>query len=382
MVTLMTLAMIAFSGLGVGNSFECETDEVSLCASKEDKTCVNKKVACSGNFLCEDKTDLDWCKKKERKEETCPRHYKRCSTETTTTTDGLPGQCIWYSKLGDKSYSCSDRSDENPFSLALPPLDFSLVKSCRARGGENGLMCDESENLCIKISDWCQRDNSKLCPSLGGRYTNDPHLCRNKTFWEMNDKSCPLPHLRCHGQNAGRCVQYADWGDEQLGCDSGLDRYQKINNHDPRMTEKQTNSWELPEFLPNHLEPISASQCAEEGRIQCKVRGVDMCLDKKSRCDGHPQCDVKNKGDEPDDEKNCSSDQLRQSLEDDLKNNPEMSFVCQSPFYNPDLVRVSTLATRCDAVPECWAKVDEKNCNSLIARLGILGETTSSIFKN
>ena len=82
MGTLVTLALIAFSGLGVGNSFECETDEVSLCASKEDKTCVNKKVACSGNFLCEDKTDLDWCKKKERKEETCPRHYKRCSTET------------------------------------------------------------------------------------------------------------------------------------------------------------------------------------------------------------------------------------------------------------------------------------------------------------
>ena len=67
MGTLVTLAVIALSGLGVGNSFECETDEVSLCASKEDKTCVNKKVACSGNFLCEDKTDLDWCKKKEKR---------------------------------------------------------------------------------------------------------------------------------------------------------------------------------------------------------------------------------------------------------------------------------------------------------------------------
>ena len=167
MGTLVTLAVIALSGLGVGNSFECETDEVSLCASKEDKTCVNKKVACRGSFFCKDKSDLDWCKREDRRKEECPRNYRRCST-----TNGLPGQCIWYSKLGDKSYSCSDRSDENPFAIALPPLDFSSLRSCRAHGGDNGLMCDESS--CIKISDWCQKEKSQLCPSLGGNH-NECH---------------------------------------------------------------------------------------------------------------------------------------------------------------------------------------------------------------
>ena len=368
--------------LSSADSSHCSSDEVSPCTGGDNKTCIDRGIVCGGEILCKDKTDIKWCKKKERVVEPCPGNYRRCNT-----TKGLPGQCIFFSEVEDKKYSCSDRSDENPFSLAPPPVDFSLLKNCTDPGGDNGLVCDESQKLCLRISDWCQSDVSHLCPALGNRYSNDPHLCRNKTFWELEEKQCRTPHLRCQGRNAGRCLEYAEWGNVELGCDNGLDMYQDIKTVDsikstPKKTEDKTTSWTLQKFPPNSREPILANQCASEGRIQCKVRGVDMCLDSRSRCDSHPQCDVKNPGDMPEDERNCSVDQLKEKMEDDLKKKPEMNYKCQSPFYDPSVVEVFTLATRCDVHVECWGRVDELNCDSMATRLIILGKLCLAAFSS
>ena len=366
-------------------SSDCDhNDKVNPCTDRSNKTCFEKTRLCGGEILCQDKTDINWCKKSDRANEPCPRpgHYRRCNT-----TKGLPGQCIQYSKVQNKIYSCSDRSDENPFAIVSSPIDFSLLKNCTI-GGNNGLFCDKSKNHCIRMSYWCQSDRAYLCSSLGNRYTNDPQLCRNKTFWDLEQNRCSQSRdQRCQGRNAGRCLETSEWGDNKLGCDNGLDMYQEIKPTDPNNsianeTGYERASWTLQKYHTEvKKESISADQCTTEGRVQCKVRGVDMCLDNRSRCDSHPQCDVRNPGDMPEDEKNCVVKALKEKMEEDLRNRPEMTHKCQSPFYDPAVVKVYTLATPCDAVVECWAREDELNCDSLMTRMVILGEYLVS-FKN
>ena len=180
---------------------------------------------CSGNSNCEG--ELAWCKKEERKNETCryygPIRSAMCSptlggSKGGSETNRIPGQCIEERKAKDgRIYHCLDRTDENPFRGAADDtmqkqIDFAKIRNCTTDGNP-GLECGGKESSkCEAIEDWCEDYPNIECPLLGpGIFTNNPAVCKNFTFWQGK----PCGHedeIRCRAGNSGQCVDKRYWG--------------------------------------------------------------------------------------------------------------------------------------------------------------------------
>jgi len=165
--------------------------------------------------------ELAWCRKEERKEETCPRGFTRCSPtlgghkkkEFGIETNGIPGQCFDTRKAQDgRTYDCLDRTDENPFPEARDSkIDFSRLKGCTTYDGTPGLECgNEDSSNCIAMGSWCNDWSSEECPVLGaGIRTNNWKVCQEYRFWQ--NKPCrDEDTIRCRGGYNGQCVNKRD----------------------------------------------------------------------------------------------------------------------------------------------------------------------------
>ena len=209
---------------------------------------------CTGDSSCEG--ELAWCRKDERKNETCPTGFIQCSSNLggskkkkkgSSETNRIPGQCIDPAKAKDGStYHCLDRTDENPFqevgkSTNQQKIDFARLKKCTNRRGKPGLECGGKESSnCIYMGDWCKGNMFRhKCPVLGTDiYTNTPKVCQEYRFWQ--DKPCwNEDQVRCRAGHSGQCVgDYSGnyWGIEEAkdrdgfgaSCKDGSDLYRPI----------------------------------------------------------------------------------------------------------------------------------------------------------
>ena len=130
--------------------------DTSICV-KETTWSVEKLVnggkfemrVCNGQFRCEDKGDLDWCKSEERRSERCPLltgnslddcGQKKCNSDSRRCSGLFPGQCFDHNKrtIQKSFFNCLDRSDLNPFVIedhkqvvdSGKILDFDKIESC------------------------------------------------------------------------------------------------------------------------------------------------------------------------------------------------------------------------------------------------------------
>ena len=114
---------------------------------------------CQGISMCADKGDLDRCSRQERRQDECLKAQKyggnpnRCNS-----TGGVPGQCIYSTEIADgETYSCVDRSDENPYLQARGRLQLAdVLKDCNTTNGYPGLTCTKGEGGCLWMDYWCQ----------------------------------------------------------------------------------------------------------------------------------------------------------------------------------------------------------------------------------
>ena len=184
---------------------------------------------CTGNSSCEG--ELTWCKKEERKNETCPSvftvPFTRCSPtlggrkeKDSSGTSLIPGQCIDQRRAKDERiYHCLDRTDENPFqeggndASQQQQIDVGKLKSCTDEQGGPGLECDEKgiNKNCIAMRYWCKDWDTKECPVLGaGILTNNLEVCQEYGLWR--DKPCYWSQIRCRAGSSGQCVGRSFWG--------------------------------------------------------------------------------------------------------------------------------------------------------------------------
>ena len=197
-----------------------------------------RQTICSGNSSC--KGALSWCKREERKNETCLLRFVRCSStmggkqrKDIISPNGLPGQCIEDTGVRDGNfYHCIDRSDEGPFEKRTPgsnqqKIDFKKLISCRTKAGP-GLECgSKGKSKCVTMDVWCSSSAlpPEECPVLGdGVLTNDPRVCQEYNFWRH--KPCSgNDYERCKASYSGQCVRKNLWGFRIKGYEAELDRH-------------------------------------------------------------------------------------------------------------------------------------------------------------
>ena len=320
------------------------------------ETCVKEAELCQVGGRCEE--EREWCSSGQRRNETCPggstMTYNRCS-------GALYGQCIRNIDFGDgRVMQCSDRSDEDPFKEAAPPIDTSLLYKCNDTFGTPGLKCGEEEE-CISLWNWCSVFTTP-CPALGpNRTINDDQLCGNFSFW--TDLECPGGHTRCSGWNSGECVwgvHACDGSDQslpsQVCCIDGSNYYPPVENCSTlTCMVNYTQCDSIGDFL----------ECNQEEYSEMK------CLSESSICDTHPQCS------EGEDEMNCEEEYRRKGYIKDAA-----IFPCQSPHHNQDssTPTVFIWAVRCDGFSECWKGEDEAGCQAglFVTSLLLGGSKTNS----
>ena len=209
-----------------------------------------RPTICTGDSNCEG--ELAWCRDNERKNETCPVGFARCSPTlggstkkgNGSETNRIPGQCIEEDQAQDGRINhCLDRTDENPFKEAgnsknQTKIDFTQLESCIDENGYPGLECRKEGGNCIDMGSWCTRNQGfrKECPVLGKDIlTNNPTVCREYTFWQ--DKPCWVKDfIRCKAGHSGQCVWNKYWGIEEAkdrngfeeSCKDGSDLFKPI----------------------------------------------------------------------------------------------------------------------------------------------------------
>ena len=313
--------------------------------------CMEEVEVCKGGGRCGE--EREWCRSEEMRNKTCPWSntnffYDRCIGD-------MPGQCIDPGDFSDgDTMQCSDRSDEDPFQEAAPPIDTSLLQKCNSSySGRPGLKCGEEED-CIRIDKWC-RGYQTPCPALGvNRTISDDELCGNYTFW--SDVECDSGHSRCSGRNSGQCVPgLCDEGNLVSCCIDGSNHYPSLNTCS---TITCTVNFTL---CLNYTLDDWNKGCNEEVEYS-EVR----CLSELSMCDTHPQCQS------GEDELNCEEEYRKKGYFTDTA-----MFKCQSPHHNDgsSAATVYIWATRCDGNSECWMGLDESDCQvGMKITLVILGK--------
>ena len=353
---------------------------------------------CNGQFRCEDKGDLDWCKAEERRNELCPIlngnslndcGQKKCTSDSQRCSGVLPGQCfdqsertIQKSSYVDIFFSCLDRSDLIPCVVEKQDaesgaiLDFEKIESCerRVKRSRNdistawlnvgmseeqqkrnqdttlpGLRCNQGNEGCLPRSLWCMGPkvrvyletkvnlprNATICQLLDNRNAaEDPELCGNYQFWSKH----PCPEI------SGKIPVFRCLGRFNGQCNFGVGG---------------TAGKDIAPDFPSECEDGSLKftsrmdRCEEENK--CKVKGRTVCIRKASRCDLVPLCD------DGRDEHNCKEEYVRKGL---IQCGAD--FECKSREYNPEVfpnASITMWAVRCDGNPTCWMNRDEKGCN-------------------
>ena len=262
-------------------NFESSRSYVAACANTS--ICVkegegNTGIAggytptiCTGNSSCEG--ELTWCQRDERKNETCPVGFSRCSPtlggskkkkDSSSGKNGIPGQCIEPAKAQDGVINhCLDRTDENPFEEAgtstnQQQIDFAQLKSCEGEDGVPGMECGSGEDsgsgsgeysiTCREMFYWCKEEEEEECSVLGTDiFTNNPRVCQEYKLWE--DKPCWEDEIRCKAGYSGQCVLCEDWGVEEDregwvgGCKDRSDLYRPIvKGEEPGSQTSQTDN--------------------------------------------------------------------------------------------------------------------------------------------
>ena len=204
-----------------------------------------RATICTGNSSCEG--ELAWCKKDERKNETCPYEFSRCSStlggSQKKDESGIPGQCIEDTKVEDGSINhCLDRTDENPFKEGRNnknqlKIDLTRLESCVDDDGRAGLECSVKESSnCKAWFAWCFIWKEE-CPLLGKDiFINNAPVCQDYKFWQ--DKPCNEGYMRCKAGQSGQCVKKEHWGNEEAqdgwgnenegSCKDGSDLFRPI----------------------------------------------------------------------------------------------------------------------------------------------------------
>ena len=296
-------------------------------ACSDSNICVPEHEVCQGRALCEDDSDLIWCRAEERKKEVCRNlGAARCSM-------ALPGQCVETEKIKVGHYQCLDRSDQTPFKQSLKlenKMETELttnIKSCTTNGG-NGLTCSGAVSSfgknCFPQQGWCLFD--RVCEELGGRTTADPELCNNTKFW-ASQPCFDKDWIRCSGRQNHQCIR------PSIG--------------KPKCKDNSDN-----------ISPAGNGPC-DKDQVKCMktINNIKQmyCLHPSLKCDQHPQCD------EGEDEVDCRQDYLDKGFMSDKD-----TFRCQSKHHNDDsqTARVLIWSTPCNNKEECWNGEDEENCGS------------------
>ena len=300
-----------------------------VAGCKNKTVCLPEHEVCQGRAICDDGSDLQWCRAEERREDVCRVSW------TTRCGMSNPGQCVDAKKSHDGHYQCLDRSDQSPFKQITTQNATTRsklttnIKNCTENYAKNGFACSgfipHYGTNCLPWSRWCDiAYGSFVCEELGGHTTTDPELCSDTQFWA--DQPCGAKNwVRCSGRKNWQCVR--------PGRDTCEDNSDKIS-------------------------PVMDGTCDKDQFMCMKTINSTKtmsCLDPALRCDQHPQCDA------GEDEDDCSEEYKEKGYISE-----QDTFKCQSKQHNDasQTATVWTWASPCDNVVECWNGEDENNCDS------------------
>ena len=331
----------------------------------------------------------------------------------------------------DLEYDYIDRKDEvlkGSRKTTTNTIDHSALEPCVAQtwadawiGGAaerslcncsvSGVTCPGSNlyttfsDSCIPMVLWCREDNQYSCQvgnnSIG---TADEKLCKNYTFWRsmhedlsflLLSNTMKVISLSCRG-----VMQkiYLPWYYNSLGSLSGLltafkgtceDQSEKIHQRDSLCDSKlylqqYSDLWcgvdrdsKLKTRCQNLLEWFSAQEdsfytdphscqdsclhpgyrceaCTNPDYFICEQSHV--CIHPALVCDGHPQCQFAE-----DENLELCANQNRWVKRGVVA--PYASFNCKSEMYPT----MSTVATACNGVVECYDGADEGSCSDTLS---------------
>ena len=381
--------------------------------------CVSIFDMCRGINWCD--TDVDQCNENLR----CTTSYTSGAVFNSKRLGNLSHfYCIEkytekYETNNDE-YNLIDRTDEAIRSRDKTRINWDDIVSCKTEGSLDldGYTCGSS---CKRTNGWCleERLNTDECTNENNttriqvRFSSsDQKLCSNFTFWQL--KPC------IDGQNLGlRCTGrlqhcYFPWyltkvtwgsGYDQPGmkttCKDKSDQVFALNNSCPNVFDYMKDYTSIygdnicksdydsngdfgwicltsREWIENQRDPANRpdpydpydprpledphncwSSCSEPGEgcqactnpdyFICPTSGV--CIHPELLCDGHPQCQHA----EDEDLDRCREKYVYNKIIEEFA-----TVRCKSLMYT----QMTTLATACNGVKECFGNEDEESCDN------------------